>query len=64
MKMRRLVIVKGMETRFLSCPRMLRGMVPWETGPTGSGFANGRGIDKDCQWSNGRGRRILCRLKT
>ena len=25
MKMRRLVIVKGMETRFLSCPRMLRG---------------------------------------
>jgi hypothetical protein len=34
MKMRRLVIVKGMETRFLICPRMLRSIGDWSKAPT------------------------------
>ena len=45
-------------------PEDVAGIVPCETGPTGSRFANGRGIDKNCQCSNGGGRRILCRLRT
>jgi hypothetical protein len=33
-EMRRLSIVKGMETRFLICPRMLRSIGAWSKAPT------------------------------